>query len=1001
MSSSIFKRRPRSADEVYKPDWENPEVFGINKLLPRATSWPASHIDIPADSLLYDIDDWRICLNGSWRYRRQPRPLSSPDDFFRPDFDVSNWGRVEIPGNFEVQGHGTPIYTNSVYPFAVHPPYVMDEPPADWIMFKDRNPVHACRRTFNIPEAWSGRKIIIHFAGVQSAMYLWVNGCEVGYSQDSMSPAEFDISEFVEVGENLLAVEVYTLCDGSYLEDQDFWRLSGIFRDVFLYSIPQTHFHDIAISASDSFKARIRLVNQICKMFSCEVLIYHEESTKMVECFSTVVPLKVESFGFEAQVPGHEKWTHETPHLYRAVFILKDGEDILDIRHFRFGFRSVEVRDRQLFLNGTSIKLYGVNRHEHNPEYGRYVPLGDMETDVRMMKENNINSVRTSHYPNDPRWYELCDRFGLLVMDEANVESHGLSYHACVLPGDLPEWRGAVVDRAARMVIRDRNHACVIIWSLGNEAGYGSAYEAMREAIRSLDPDKRPIHYADMNLVAEFDSQTYPPPSWLEEYVAGTAVRNGEQGQISHEKQHGVQPTNKPFVMNEYAHVMGNSGGNLIDYWEIIENNDCLIGGYIWEWCEHGLWKTDECGKRYYAYGGDFGDKPNYGNFCLDGLVKADRVPNPSLMEVKKIYQPFAVSLIDGGLKITNKYFFTDFAECDFTWELLEDGYVLKTGKFNLNALPRSTVDMPLPCDVPAAEHEYILRLYLNDEVAVEEILLQEKPLLKTVFPAKNRLYSEAAIKPTSSNKFVVSEVAGRPYIVCDGDNIPIDFCFWRVPVDNDLGNKMPERCAFWKNLPDKLILKKLCNEDGLIKMVHVYNDVLIESEFTITGNCMVIKVCLDAAVSLPEIPRVGLKIVLPESFDLAEWYGRGPHENYCDRRSGALISRYELSAGELSWNYSFPQGNGLRTDVRTLKIGPLLVTSPDLFSFALHPYSAKLLENACHTCDMHEDENIRELYLDYLHMGIGGNTSWGALPLPHYMIPSGRHKFTFRLELG
>ena len=978
---------------------ENPEVFGINKLPPRATSWPSSNFTIGQKALLYDIDDWRMCLNGPWQYRRQPQPLDNPDNFFNPDFDTSDWETVNIPCNFELQGHGTPIYTNSVYPFAVNPPHVMGEPPESWTAYKDRNPVHACRRTFTIPGSWDGRKVIIHFGGVQSAMYVWVNGHEVGYSQDSMSPAEFDITGFLHEGENLLAVEVYTLCDGSYLEDQDFWRMSGIFRDVFIYSVPEVHIRDIEIDSSSNFHAQIALENSSTDTHSLEVQVFCNVADKPLKTFTAEVASGQKEICIDGDIPDAVMWNHERPLLYRAAFILRNGDSVIDIRHFRFGFRQVEIKNRQLWLNGQSIKLYGVNRHEHNPESGRTIPFEDMLTDIKLMKENNINAVRASHYPNDPRWYELCDLYGMLVMDEANVESHGLSYHKCILPGDLPEWKNAVVDRVERMVVRDRNHCCIIIWSLGNEAGYGSAFEAMYKVVKKLDHTQRPVHYADMNLAADFDSQTYPPPAWLEEYVANKAVRKGEQGQVSHERQHGSFPATKPFIMNEYAHVMGNSGGNLVEYWDVIEKNDCLVGGFIWEWCEHGLWKTDDSGNHFFAYGGDFGDDPNYSNFCLDGLVKADRSPNPSLTEVKKVYQPFAAKLDDGTITLTNKFFFTNLVDCKLNWQLLENGTIIRTGNLKVNAEPRSSVSILLPCKVPAGNSEYILRILVNDGVACEELYLNNHDYsMLTVFPSKNPAYFPHNIVGGTS-AFSISNETGMPVISFDSYEIPINYCFWRAPVDNDRGHKMPERCAYWKELPDNLVCENISRTFNVISCKHRYQGVVILSEFILSSSGMIINAELLATRTLPPIPRIGLKMLLPEFFNEAEWYGRGPLENYCDRRSGSMVGRYKLTAKELEWDYSYPQDNGLRTDVRELKVGRLSVISPELFSFSLHPYSSEILEKATHTSDINYDGLISELHLDYAHMGVGGNDSWGAMPLPEYQIPAGKYKFSFTLS--
>ena len=406
-----------------------------------------------------------------------------------------------------------------------------------------------------------------------------------------------------------------------------------------------------------------------------------------------------EQTGFcaEVRLPEYRLWSYEKPFLYPATLILRHNGTVCDIRHFRVGFRSLEIRDRQLFLNGRSIKLRGVNRHEIDPARGRVIDRASMERDIRMIKAANFNAVRNSHYPNAPLWYELCDLHGLCLVDEANIESHGLSYHRCELPGDRPEWRECTLDRIRRMVMQNRNHPSVLIWSLGNEAGYGDAFTAARALIRSLDP--RPVQYADMNAAADFDTQTYPDCQWLLDYVAGTAVRKGEHGEATSLRQHGPQPSDKPFFMNEYAHAMGNSTGNLADYWRVIESNPCLIGGFVWEWCDHAL---DWNGHASAAYGGDFNDAPNNANFCCDGLVSSDRIPHPGYYEMRSVQQPFAFRLAENGdFLITNKYDFTDFSERTIRWTLLSNGNESAAGELNVALAPGETLRLSPPHPLP------------------------------------------------------------------------------------------------------------------------------------------------------------------------------------------------------------------------------------------------------------------------------------------------------------
>lgn len=1094
-----------------EPELENPSVVQTNVRAPRAASWPsATSAPIGPSELLYDIYDYRISLSGTWKFNWSPDPLCRPIGFYNKEYDHSNWGTITVPGNFETQGYGTPLYTNYVYPFQPTPPLVMAEPPKEYTSFENRNPVGSYVRTFTIPENFHSRKTILHFGGVQSAFYVWINGFSIGYFEDSMSVAEFDITDFLQPGDNQIAVEVYSFCSGSYLEDQDFWRLYGIFRDIFLFSVPFCHIEDFQIEAipflvgtsSDSELARRSSASksEIEGEINLKVVLWNEQnittapfilSLSVFPLFETGVDVATHR---EAQVASanvdlvvdpliaNEKrvvdvtlklknillWYTERPARYHATISLSSTTDKnIDVRHLRTAFRTIEIKEGVFYHNHFPIKLRGVNRHEFHPRNGRALSVSDMLADISLMKESHINAVRSSHYPNDPRWYELCDRAGLMIMDEANVESHGLSYHKRELPGDKPEWLCSVLERVTRMVTMNRNHPSIVIWSLGNEAGYGNAFVEMAKRVRVLDPG-RPIHYADMNLVADFDSQTYPPPLWLTDYVKGTAVRKGEQGQISHEAQHGVQPSGKPFIMNEYAHAMGNSLGNFHEYWEQIYKYPMLTGGFIWEWCEHGIYpvKKEEGAfnpplpsgvapslyEKSFLYGGDFGDFPNSGIFCVDGLVHADRTLNPSYLEVREIYKP--VTLIynydEKKVYITNRHQFLNFSSYKIRVTFLNDGELIAEHEVELSAAPGETTIFNIAESLTLSsfekkkellgnESEKFLRFSFVPKTEIKnietarfefEISLNKNSgdisPLHTAVPEVNKSYSSFLknnstkininIKFDEKSGFCKSIVKNGNEVL-SGQIVPN---FWRVPTDNDNGNKFSERCGYWKELSSQLRLEtfetiKTDDSQRKVRTVHNSPDMRVRLETLYTfgeNNVLFIQTRLDADKSLPEIPRIGWRVPLVSKSNVVKWYGRGPHENMSDRKQSAYVGKYQFEIEKMTHDYVKPQENGNRADVRHLAISSkksggdenlLLVTSSRLFSFSFRPYTQELLQSFSHNYQLaswieNNKGTCSELLLDFAQMGVGGDNSWGERTHESYCLASGSWEYDFTL---
>jgi len=678
--------------ETQVNDWENPRVVGRNKEPGHVplTAYADEQTALAGDR---SASPYLRSLNGDWKFKWSPNPASAPQDFYRQEFDAAGWDTISVPGNWQLQGYGRPIYTNEQYPF------VADDLPR---VPEENNPVGSYRRSFTIPEHWNERQVFVLFEGVDSAFHLWVNGQEVGYSQGSRLPAEFNITPYARPGENLLALRAYRWSDGSYLEDQDYWRLSGVYRDVYLVAAPAVRVRDFGVRTEldDEYRdamLRVRVVVEnrsgaSLKGYAVEVRLFDDDGQEALpEPLTGGAPRLEEgaeaALELERKVTNPKKWSAEHPNLYTLLVTLKNpAGDVLQVERCRVGFRQVNIKDGQVMINGTPILFKGVNRHEHDPDHGHAVSVESMVEDILLMKRFNFNAVRTSHYPNDPRWYDLCDRYGLYIIDEANIESHGVWDR---LTKD-PEWRTAFLERGMRMVERDKNHPCVVIWSLGNESGYGPNHDAIAEWIHKHDPT-RPVLYdaAEDAPTVDVLSRMYLPVDELVEL----AQKTGET---------------RPLVMCEYAHSMGNSTGNLKEYWETIETHKRLRGGFIWDWVDQGIRQTTDGGEEWFAYGGDFGDDPNDGPFCLDGLVFPDRTIQPAMWECKKVQQPVrveAVDLLRGKVRVVNRYHFSDLSGLDISWELLADDRVLHSGVLPRLATPPGAGEViTVPFDRPEPE---------------------------------------------------------------------------------------------------------------------------------------------------------------------------------------------------------------------------------------------------------------------------------------------------------
>lgn len=1018
-----------------KPDWENPQVTGINKV-PAHAHYIPYHDALKALQGDESESGYYQSLNGTWKFNWSHKPTDRPVNFYEKGFDVSAWDEIEVPGNVELQGYGVPIYLNHPYEFTKKP--TPPKIPRHW------NPVSAYKRTFTLPEAWKERRVVIHFGGIKSAMYIWINGKRVGYSQGSKTPAEWDITSYLEPGENQIACEVYRFSDGSYLECQDFWRLSGIHRDVFLYATPKTYIKDYFAAASldkddkkGILKLNLVLSNQETGRFKgklrAKLLDRSGESIFDQEAAINIKKGEDQQITFNATVSPVRAWSSELPNLYDLlIYQSNDADDLLQVIHQSVGFRTVQIKNAQLLVNGKPILVKGVNRHEHHPASGYYLPRETMEKDIQLMKQMNINAVRTSHYPNDPYWYKLCDKYGLYVVDEANIESHALGaakqkpYDQTKHIADDPDWEKAHLDRVRNMFERDKNFPSVIIWSLGNEAGDGSNFVTSYDWLKSKDT--RPVQFEQANLKRHTDvfCPMYYSMEMLENYA----------------NQYGIY---RPLIQCEYAHAMGNSVGNLQDYWDLIESYDVLQGGFIWDWVDQALYKTAPDGSTYFAYGGDFGPDTlrNDNNFCINGLISADRRFNPHAWEVKKVYQNFKAEPVDplkGVVKITNENFFADLSGYELVWTLEANGAVIQQGKISHDVGPRSSKVLTLPYQLPAKDNnEYIVTLRLvtkSDNLwaeagyvqAVEQfsVPLEVVPNAMSTdgFPALE--LKEENDKVTVGNRHFSLVLNKEKGVLTSLKKDDFEYLkqgplpdFWRVPTDNDYGNGMVKRLGIWKGVPESRKVESIEVEKISSKEVKIHVHSLLEqigakfnTNYTIygSGDILVENSLITAPnIRLPEIPRMGMQMIIDGSLDSIRWFGRGPFENYADRKTAALVGKYSAKVEELYFPYVRPQENGYRTDIRWLALSNeggygLFVSGLPLVSFNAQYYSHDDYGNTPkkqprHTIDMVKRENIY-LNIDYKQMGVGGDNSWRALPHLQYLILPHEHYYSFRIKL-
>ncbi|MFO7936297.1 MAG: glycoside hydrolase family 2 TIM barrel-domain containing protein [Kiritimatiellia bacterium] len=1026
--------------EIYEslPEWENPRVFRVGT--ERSTTSMMVYDDVKSARRAETREDspWFMPLDGKWKFQWVSHPDKRRKDFCQPWFSVKRWQEIEVPGCVEMQGFGTPLYKNIGYYFKVDPPFVMRDPDPKYTTFAERNAVSSYRRSFILPQTWASRRVFLRFDGFSSAMYVWLNGIRLGYAEDGRQGASFDLTPYLTRGENVLAVAVYRISDGSYMEDQDFWRFSGLYRPVYLWAVPKSHIEDYFVqtipAVPDVYDGiwNLKVTGEIQSstngfQVAAELFPHSFKGKKAADNRCMVINKR---FELNMDVESPRLWSAEKPDLYTLILTLKDDKgNVLESIPWKVGFRTVALKDRRIVVNGKPVLFKGVNRHEMDPDRGYAVSPERMREDILLMKRNNINAVRTSHYPDDPRWYDLCDEYGLYVMDEANLETHGLMNRSRN-PVIDPAFRNAALDREKGMVERDKNHPSVVIWSIGNENNVESDFFAEAyNMIRSRDPG-RPIQN-QRNGPADTEDQMYMSVASLEKYGKDSSKR-------------------VPVVLCEYSHAMGNSSGNVSDYWRVIREYDNLQGAFVWDFVDQGLRgsipsEQVKLGQPrwFWAYGGDYGDYPNDDNFCCNGLFQADRRPTPQIAEVRWCYQPAFVKEIDAGkgvFIIENDNFFTNLKEYECLWRYEEDGIILSEGSLgNLDVPPRESTEVKLPGDIlhnpvrkPLVASWNFSFVLENDTswaekgfcVAKDQILLPDATTAEvwssgrdTSIPAMMEHEDKIEIKGEGFSA-VVSRIDGA-LISWNVDGVellrsPLEPEFWRAPTDNDRGNGMAERHACWKNAAAERVIRDISiknDTDGnrRIEISFALPDAdessgEISYTFRQGGDVRVSLTVSPKGRKLPSIPRVGMKMQIPPAFNRVTWLGRGPGENYSDRKRASFVGRYSLNADDFFFPYVEPQESGNRTDTYYVEFAyadgkGIRVSGYPLINFSILPYTIRELSIRSHPYELNRCGNY-VVHIDYGQMGVGGENSWGAQPWPEYQFASDKEwKYEFVLS--
>jgi beta-galactosidase len=1047
---------PRVPQKYSDVPWENPLITSINRQAARATGYSYSSV---ADALEGNRNKSRIkILNGEWDFKFAKNLQEAPQDFYKDE--VKNWDKIEVPSNWELKGYGMAIYKSAVYSFRpVNPPFVP----------KDDNPIGSYQRKFTVPENWDGMNVTLHFGGVSSAFQVWINGDFLGYGQDSFNSSEFNITPYLKKGENILSVRVFRYSDGSYLEDQDHWRLSGIQREVFIMAEPKLRILDFFVQTKldkqykDAvFQLRPRLENftgDTIKNHTFEVQLYDPQnkplfekalSRKAIDIISEVSPrLDKVRFGFfQETIKNPLKWSAEQPNLYTLVMTLKNPDgSISEVKSCKVGFRSIEFSkaNGKMLINGKETYVYGVNHHGHHPVRGEAVNHQDLEEDVKLMKKFNFNFVRTSHFPDDPYFYELCDKYGLMVMDEANLETHGLGGF---LSNDQ-QWTHAYLERMTRMVERDKNHASIVMWSLGNEAGKGPNHAAMAGWTHDYDIT-RPVHYEPAQGNPRLDGYIDPlDPRYPKTVDHSHRFENPQDepyvdivsrfypGVFTPKFLVDQNKDTRPILFVEYSHSMGNSTGNLKELWDEFRSTPRVIGGCIWDLKDQGLLRKDpKTGQDYLGYGGDFGEKKHDANFNINGLVAADGRPKAAMYENKWIYQPAVSSLdADSKLKIHNRQVVQNLNAFIPVIKILENGNIIKEVVLKPLDIPAGTdfiLDVSKYLPKMKQDAEYFLNIEFKlskDEfwaskgyaVSTDQFLLKKKEALKIAVEnskgAMKALETDSEFKISGKGyQISISKTNGAltSYKLNNEEQVfaPLLPNFTRPMTDNDRKGWKPNKVLkqWYNNVP------KAVNT----KMGIGINEVTISSDYEVVKDSAQVKVVytiqpdgivkvnynLKASSKLPKIPKVGMHMGVQRQFDQISWYGKGELENYSDRSFGFTVGKYSLPVNQFTEPYIKPQENGNRTEVRWMSLtnpsknkGLLVLTADKVLQMSAWPYTQTNLSEAKHTFDL-KDPGFLTLNIDLLQMGVGGNDSWSpvARPIEKYEIPSGDYEYSFYL---
>ncbi|WP_286813152.1 glycoside hydrolase family 2 TIM barrel-domain containing protein [Bacteroides sp. Phil13] len=995
-----------------QPEWQSQYAIGKNKLEPHAYVWSYETADA-LRSGNYEQSPYYMSLNGTWKFHWVKNPDLRPKDFYKPSFYTGGWADINVPGNWERQGYGTAIYVNETYEFDDPLFNFRKNPP---LVPYEENEVGSYRRTFTLPADWRDRRIVICCEGVISFYYIWVNGHQLGYNQGSKTPAEWDITDYVKEGENTVALEVYRWSAGAYLECQDMWRLSGIERDVYLYSTPRRFISDYKVTSSldkQTYKEGLFALEATVEgaATGASTLEYTLEDPSGKTILKKEIPVKSRGLSnfvtFDEQtLPEVKRWSAEHPNLYSLTLALKnDAGQVTHLTGGNVGFRTSEIKDGRFCINGVPVLVKGANRHEHS-QLGRTVSRELMEQDIRLMKQHNLNTVRNSHYPTHPYWYQLCDRYGLYVIDEANIESHGMGYGPASLAKDTT-WLPAHMDRTRRMYERSKNHPAIVIWSLGNEAGNGVNFERTYDYMKSIERT-RPIQYerAEQNYNTDIYCRMYRSVDELLAYARQTEPK-----------------VYRPFIMTEYLHAMGNSCGGLREYMEVFETEPIVQGGCIWDWVDQSFREIDADGRWYWTYGGDYGPKniPSFGNFCCNGLVNAVREPHPHLLEVKKAYQYIKAKLVDSKkltLSIKNWYDFTNLNAYTLHWQVVgDDGRVIADGTRQVDAAPHATVEVTLGAvRLPADVREAWLNLRWTPVEAAPfigtdyEVAYDQFPL------AGNRNYRAPEAKLSGKVEMDIDPVTGAlsSYIYKGEEMLasPVMLSLYRPATDNDNREKVGGAKAWKKVGLDKLTQRALSVKTSArggrseVELLNVRNERLGTATFIYTlkkdGALDVQTHFVPDTAVVTSLARVGLTFEMPDAYSRVAYLGRGEHETYIDRNESGRIGVYHTDVERMFHYYVRPQATGNRTDVRWMQLadeaGEGLAFRSDVpFQFSVIPFTDECLDTATHINQLRR-EGVVTVHLDAEQAGVGTATC-GPGVLPQYRVPVQEYKFRFTIR--